>query len=195
MPTIAQKKYAALRQQIVDARVKMQETAKGLFTEMSAELFAENPELVSFSWTQYTPYFNDGDVCEFSCHGDYPSVSIKVGEDVIGYDENRGDLEINGDEVQSTYDLERQFKDLRVDSFRRDGKEYTYDKTTKTILIDGVKIPTYDDYSKQFDSLGKKISAFLNAFEDEDMETMFGDHKKVTVTRDGEVEAESYEHD
>jgi hypothetical protein len=188
-------KYAKLKKQMEAARKEMANTAAKLFKEMSAELFEENPELVSFSWTQYTPYFNDGDVCEFSCHGDYPSVSIKVGDDVIGYDENRGDLEINGEEVQSTYDLERQFKDLRVDSFRRDGKEYTYDKTTKTILIDGVKIPTYDDYSKQFDSLGKKVSAFLNAFEDEDMETMFGDHKKVTVTRDGEVEAESYEHD
>lgn len=32
------------------------------------ELFEKVPELESVSWTQYTPYFNDGDICEFSCH-------------------------------------------------------------------------------------------------------------------------------
>jgi hypothetical protein len=31
-------------------------------------IFEAHPELVSFSWTQYTPYFNDGDACYFSVH-------------------------------------------------------------------------------------------------------------------------------
>src|SRR5271157_374054 len=187
MPTAAQEKYQALRQQIVDARKKMQETAKGLFNEMSAELFADNPTLVSFSWTQYTPYFNDGDVCEFSCHGDYPTISMKVGDDVVGYDSNHGELEINGEEVPGTYDLERQFKSMGIDSFSKGGKQYAYDKTTKAITMDGVKIPTSDDYEKLFDPLEKKVSAFLNAFEEEDMETMFGDHMQITVNRDGNI--------
>lgn len=30
-----------------------------------AECFEKFPELKSFSWTQYTPYFNDGDSCVF----------------------------------------------------------------------------------------------------------------------------------
>jgi len=55
----------------------MEETAKGLFTEMSTELFNENPTLMGFGWTQYTPYFNDGDVCTFRCNSDYPRCSYK----------------------------------------------------------------------------------------------------------------------
>ena len=31
-------------------------------------LFEKFPELESFSWTQYAPYFNDGDACTFSAH-------------------------------------------------------------------------------------------------------------------------------
>ena len=195
MPSAAQKKYQDLREQIVAARKKMQETAKGLFTEMSAELFADNPELVSFSWTtQYTPYFNDGDVCEFRCNGDYPSISMKVGDDIVGYDSNSGDLEINGEEVQDTYDLTRKFKDLGVDSFTKGGKQYVFDAKTQSVTVDGTKIPTAADYEKVFDKMEKKVAAFLNAFEEEDMETMFGDHMRVTVTRD-DIETEEYQHD
>lgn len=34
------------------------------------ELFDNNPRLKSFSWKQYTPYFNDGDECTFDVHDD-----------------------------------------------------------------------------------------------------------------------------
>ena len=43
MSTAAVAKYAELRKKIQDARKQMEETAKGLFSEMSADLFAENP--------------------------------------------------------------------------------------------------------------------------------------------------------
>lgn len=33
------------------------------------ELLDRHPSVARVSWTQYTPYFNDGDVCRFSVHG------------------------------------------------------------------------------------------------------------------------------
>lgn len=39
-----------------------QEALKGAFQE----LFAAEPRLEGIQWTQYTPYFNDGDTCTFS---------------------------------------------------------------------------------------------------------------------------------
>jgi hypothetical protein len=196
MPTsVAQEKYQALRQQIVDARKKMQETAKGLFNEMSAGVFEENPTLMSFSWTQYTPYFNDGDVCEFSCHSDYPTVSMMVGDDLYSYDSNRGELLINDEEAKSADDLIRKFKDMGVDSFSVKGKQYAYNAATKTVTVDGVKVPSYTENSKLFDPLEKVVADFLRTFEDEDMEAMFGDHMKVIVSRDGSIETEEYSHD
>jgi hypothetical protein len=191
----AKQKYAALRNKIAEARKTMEETAKGLFTEMTSELFNDNPTLMAFGWTQYTPYFNDGDVCTFRCNSDYPTLLIKVGDDLIAHDSNSGELEINGEEVRSTYELQDTFKSLGVDSYTKGGKLYAYDKATKAVTVDGVKIPTYDDYEKLFDAVEGKVTEFLGSFEDEDMQTMFGDHQTITVSRNGSIETEDYEHD
>lgn len=47
---------------------KFQETAQALFKETTKEFFDKNPNVTAIVWTQYTPYFNDGDTCEFSVH-------------------------------------------------------------------------------------------------------------------------------
>jgi hypothetical protein len=192
---VAAAKYAELRKKIQDARKQMEETAKGLFTEMSAELFAENPQLVSYSWTQYTPYFNDGDECVFRCQGDYPTVQMMVDGDLMGYDCNSGEFTVNGEEVGSADEHVRKFKDMGVDEFKKNGKTYAFDKTTNTVTVDGQKIKTYDERKKLFAGLEKIVGKFLGAFEDEDMKTMFGDHMRVTVHSDGTIETDEYQHD
>ena len=40
----------------------------GDLKEFSKDLFDRNPELENFGWTQYIPYFNDGDPCEFGLY-------------------------------------------------------------------------------------------------------------------------------
>lgn len=44
------------------------EKSKEQFTIAAKEVFDAHPTLESFRWTQYTPYFNDGDTCEFTAH-------------------------------------------------------------------------------------------------------------------------------
>jgi hypothetical protein len=44
---------------------KFQETAQALFKETTKEFFDKNPKVTAIVWTQYTPYFNDGDTCTF----------------------------------------------------------------------------------------------------------------------------------
>lgn len=192
---VAAQKYTELRKKIADARKQMEETAKGLFNEMSADLFNEHQNLVSYSWTQYTPYFNDGDECVFRCQGDYPTVSISTDDGVLGYDCNYGEMLLNGEKLPSSEDLTRKFKDMGVDSFVKDGKSYAFDKKTNTVTVNGEKIKSYDDHRKVFDGLEKVVGKFLGAFEDEDMKTMFGDHMRVTVNRDGTIETDEYQHD
>ena len=43
-------------------QTKMQEHLKGL----TKVFFKDNPQVTAFVWTQYTPYFNDGEECTFS---------------------------------------------------------------------------------------------------------------------------------
>jgi len=59
-----------------EAREKMAEAralVKNVFAA-GAQQLVKDLEVESFSWTQYTPYFNDGDVCEFGAHIDYPHI-------------------------------------------------------------------------------------------------------------------------
>lgn len=56
--------------------------SKVMFTEVAALLFAKHPKLESFDWTQYTPYFNDGDECTFSANVDSPGINGIGGYDV-----------------------------------------------------------------------------------------------------------------
>lgn len=195
MSTAAAAKYADLKKKIADARKQMEETAKALFNEMADDLFKENSALQSFSWTQYTPFFNDGDECVFRCNGSYPTVAMIMDGDLLSYDSNRGDFTVNGHEVEGVDELTRKFKDMRIDSFTKNGKVYAYDAKTNNVTIDGVKVKTYDERRGLFEGLEKVVGKFLDAFEDEDMKTMFGDHTQVTVNRDGTIEKEEYQHD
>lgn len=193
--SVSAQKYAELRSKIAEAKKQMADTAKSLFTEMSAELFAENPTLVSFGWTQYTPYFNDGEQCVFSCNGSYPTVSVNVNGDLHSHDSNRGGMLVNGKEEKSADDLVRTFRSMGVDSFSKNGKQYAYNPITSEVTADGVKVPSYEDVRKIFRPMEQVVSAFMENFADEDMETMFGDHVRVVVHRDGKIEIEEYQHD
>lgn len=57
---------------------------KDSFHSIAKELFVIYPDLKSFGWSQYTPYFNDGEPCEFRT--------------------NTGDVTINGFNSWDSYD-------------------------------------------------------------------------------------------
>jgi len=63
---------------IKEAREAAKAVVKTLFLEMTASVFSQFPTLKSFGWTQYTPYFNDGDPCTFRSHSSYPSMTFLV---------------------------------------------------------------------------------------------------------------------
>lgn len=82
----------ALRAEIRELKEKAAKAAKEDFNKYSQELFVSHPNLESFSWTQYTPYFNDGDECVFSARTDYIDVEFdgEVHEGADKYDLGTG---------------------------------------------------------------------------------------------------------
>jgi hypothetical protein len=46
----------------------MKEVGHQAVIGMIRQLLKDNPELHCVAWTQYTPYFNDGDSCHFGIH-------------------------------------------------------------------------------------------------------------------------------
>lgn len=59
---------------------------KSEFPAILKPLFEKYPSVEKVRWNQYTPYFNDGDTCEFSAHID--SLAINDDEMYDGSDEN-----------------------------------------------------------------------------------------------------------
>lgn len=47
---------------------KVEEVGESFIIDFLKQAFVEIPELKIIAWTQYTPYFNDGDACIFSAH-------------------------------------------------------------------------------------------------------------------------------
>lgn len=71
-------------------RVKkeFQEKASSAMKEAFTDFFMNNPNVMGIAWTQYTPYFNDGDECIFNVNEAYFTLNNVKPEDFSGcYDE------------------------------------------------------------------------------------------------------------
>lgn len=52
-------------------RTEFEETALSLVKAEAKNFFDANPDILAVSWSQYAPFFNDGEACEFSVHEIY----------------------------------------------------------------------------------------------------------------------------
>jgi hypothetical protein len=136
-----------IKQNIEQLRNEAKTKVESIFKTAALELFVEYPDLKSISWSQYTPYFNDGDSCNFSSHHDYAAIKFVAS--------NEDDDEDDDDDYQEGFD-------------------------------ESLATP------EQLKA-GKAAESFLENFDDDDMENLFGDHVKVIITKDG-IEVEDYDH-
>ena len=141
-----------------ELRKKVSENFHGL----AKELFVAYPELKSFGWKQYTPYFNDGEACEFESLHYYPTIN--------GNEENDGASE----QAEGELDI------VMLGSETRYG-------------VGWKKIPN-PDYDPYYSDIVATVKEFLNQFDSDDMEELFGDHVSIHVTENGVV-VEEYDHD
>jgi hypothetical protein len=181
------KKISKIQKQIEKLKNQISEDCQELFKLSYQEIFDNNPDFNSFSWTQYTPYFNDGDPCDFSAHTDY----IRIDDD---------------EEETSLYELENDLKELKrkdkviknlqkeIEGLIEQGKkEDDWEIKHKKNRIDTLNSLNIEDVEKKYKFLNE-INDLMQNMDQDVLETMFGDHAKVIVTREG-AEVESYEHD
>lgn len=62
---LASQKIDELRKELDEKMRQLREQFRQDFSKIAAEFFAAVPRIKSLTWTQYTPYFMDGDPCEF----------------------------------------------------------------------------------------------------------------------------------
>jgi hypothetical protein len=155
------------------------------FPTMFTELFAQAPKLKSVSWTQYTPYFNDGDTCEFSAHTDDLAIN-----GASHYDEDDEDSEIS---VRPTLHITLRTEDeVRVNKELAEKTKYTW--YAKAGIGDSGLAPN-PDYDADADRVCSEISAVLSSVPSEFLKDLFGDHAKVTICSNGTIDVEDYDHD
>lgn len=75
------------KKQVKKALKEIQKESENIFDKYCQDFFEKNSELKSFSWSQYTPYFNDGSPCVFSANIDYISVNDQVIDESTWYSE------------------------------------------------------------------------------------------------------------
>jgi len=84
---------------------RFQAKAQELFKQTTKEFFDKNPAVTAIVWTQYTPFFNDGDTCEFSVNEPY-FTNVKDLDDLSRWGEYEGENENEWSECSWGFDYE-----------------------------------------------------------------------------------------
>jgi DNA repair exonuclease SbcCD ATPase subunit len=171
-----------IHKQIEKLEKQAEKESSKLISKGFKEIFKKHPELESFSWTQYTPYFNDGDECVFSAHTDYLTMN-------------------NAEQEESVYEL-RQFLDTlhnpkkEIARLQKRIEEYKKEKYSYSYLEDEIKRIESGSIEETRNKLAilEDISQILSSIDDDTYKSIFGDHVRVTVTKDG-WSTETYEHE
>jgi hypothetical protein len=167
-----QQKYNKLIADQRELQRQFQEQAQALFKETTTEFFNLNPGINAVVWTQYTPYWNDGEECVFNVND--PTFTNATGDDlrdVTGYGEYDGD----NDDIWAVDNLKYALNSDR---------DYYESDRRKILAGPSVDVESCDLFSSMIQS---------SEFEDV-MLAMFDNHSKVIATRDG-FDVEEYSHD
>ncbi|KQX43521.1 hypothetical protein ASD97_25960 [Streptomyces sp. Root63] len=138
------------------------------------QALVDDPTIVEFGWRQYTPYFNDGDTCDFSVHGLWVKTTVEQ------------ELEDSGTEEFEVYDLEADYHP----SLGAVNGHWEGEWSNRSYVRDSYEGPDEARYDRCQD-LDRALQS--GAFETVLLDT-FGDHAMVTVRKAG-IEVEFYDHD
>jgi hypothetical protein len=216
--------HKTLQDQINELNKKMQDKSKDLMKEAFRHFLEKYEEVVEcVFWTQYTPYFNDGEACEFSVHDMF--IRLKDDEDACDYE---GSTIFDTDDITSLKktiaDFEewendpmaaaRKYQSDYIKLYNRDPfapDRYSYSsrgKTSEQLMREWKPhYGTKAQYQDQLEAAEKLVRAYPNLKRDFDelssmissidenlMKAMFGDHAKVIVSSNG-IEIEEFNHD
>lgn len=144
----------------------------------------DDPTIKSFGWRQYTPYFNDGEPCEFTVHA---ALSVLL------YDGDQSRRTELHDGTEQDEDDDDYYYD------RYEGVEYSKHLGSRPTEYDDaarryVKGPYEGPDEARFDRCLALEEALGSGAFDDALLGEFGDHAEITVTRH-KVIIGTYEHD
>lgn len=146
---------------------KAEQSASKDIMNILKELMQQNPLLAGIRWNQYTPSFNDGDVCEFGVN----DLEYKFNLGTPSKSEDDEDYDNGEDGWFQDWDIDDDFFNKRVD------------------ILNHKQIPGLKKTIKDVNTVFEKLRSM-----ESNLQQMFGDGVQITVTSEG-VETEDYDHD
>lgn len=173
-------------EQIQEARKQMTAAIREVLENGLVSLFDTYEFLGSIGWTQYTPYFNDGDTCVFGSTITEPSLnSVKdIEEDTTrneGYEHGEDFSAHSEENIYGEYDRgARNYSKFPNPDYDPAYAECEHAVVAFLTTLAGNEARSYHDTTPTtFDSALMQI---------------FGDHAQITITRDG-IQVNEYHHD
>lgn len=143
---------------------------------MFQPLLSKFNKVDAISWTQYTPYFNDGDTCEFSAHVDNLSVHYD-GEKYNEYE-------------TFDYGIIKDENDLKNHKIIKELRGYG-----KDVNIGEEGYILNEDLDINDITVSCEIKKVLSDIPEEFLKDLFGDHVEVKINKDGSIDVSEYEHE
>lgn len=190
------KELAEFNDNYKKVRADFVEQLRPQFSAAFDQFFNENPNVGGVQWTQYTPYFNDGDECIFRVNDMY---LFPAGTDL-------DDLDYDDCSFPYLNDVEAYKTLLETGQAPADYRSYysnesflrTYGVTREQYILDeaervGINPTNVEVYIKTLEDWDT-LAATLGSIDDDVYKDIFGDHVKVVVTRNG-INVDEYDHD
>ena len=219
--TQMKEEFKTLQERIEALNVEMQEKSKVLMKEALRDFFEQYDGVVhNLFWKQYTPYFNDGESCEFGVHdvfitltSDIDDEDLEEGSTVYGTDdviklkEKVAVLEsFNKDPITAALEHQtsyiQRFKRDPFEADRWSGKTpkqkmaewqpdyYSLEHRQKQLADAEHLVANYPTLRADY----RDIATLIAGINEDIMKAMFGDHVQVICTKDG-IEVDEYDHD
>lgn len=171
-----------IQKQIEKLEKQASKESSKLISKGFKEIFKKYPNLKSFSWNQYTPYFNDGDECVFGAYTDYLTINDSEQEEsVYGVKQF---LDVLHNPKKEINRLKKKIEECKKDKY---GCDYLQEQ------IKNIEAGSIEETKNKLAIL-EDISQILSTIDNDCYKSIFGDHVRVTVTKDG-WSTESYEHE
>jgi len=213
--TALKENFEKMKEQIDSARTEMREKSPMFIEEACKQFFEECPEVEAVVWNQFTPYFNDGESCEFQVHDKF--FILTEDED---YDMFEGSVVYSEDDLVCAYQALSQAQEYTNDSvawvenYKKGYKEkYGYECYTFRGRNEPKPYPSnpaeaqekIDEINQFFQKYGQEfanrieeafysLNVHLNMIDIDTMQALYGDHVRITITRTG-TDVEDYHHD
>lgn len=196
-------KYKNLRSELdkhtaaVHAEIKVE--ARKVIEAIGDEFFARNPSVVAIRWTQYTPYWQDGDTCTFSAEDPELQLFATEEDEERYFQGHQGLLRTRGYREREIEEIEAEIAGgpaAKKDRWSRPRTQKDIDEARAEIVkIDDEieKAGGVEAYTKIVADF-EVVSNIIKSIKDDDLEIVFDDHVQVFVTKDG-ITVEEYEHD